>query len=571
MQSEIDRFVEEIEKLERGEINPADFQRFRLENGVYGIRGRMDVHMVRVKIPLGILNPEQLQALAEVAERFTPKKIGHITTRQDMQLHEIKRSEIPELLRVLAQADLTTREACGNTVRNVTACPYAGISSQETFNVTPYAEAVVQYFLRNPLNQNLPRKFKIAFEGCITDHARTPIHDLGLVAAVQEENGKMKKGFRVYVGGGLGPFPRVALLLEPFTSAEMLLPTAEAIVRIFDRLGERRDRNRARIKFLAEKLGPEEFRKTIFAERNAVLSTRSGLALIEVEDYEETPPPAGAKGKASSNDAEFEHWKRTNLFPQKQKGYYAVHVRCPLGDLDVAQMRQVAEIARRYAGGRIRTTIAQNLLLRWVHEGVLGSVFENLKEAGLAFAGAEHFVDITRCPGADTCNIAVTKSRGLAAELDKLFHNGLSPYSDLGDTTIKISGCPNSCGQHHIATLGFFGSARNIEGHLVPHYQMMIGGRTSEGKAVFGANALKIPARRVPEAVKRLIQLYHDGRTSGTETLEDFLNRIGVETVKSALKEFTTLPSYQQAPEVFTDWGDQAEFQLKVGKGECAV
>jgi len=573
LESEIKRFVEEIEKFERGEITSEEFQRFRLENGVYGIRGSMDTHMIRVKIPLGILNSDQLDAMAELAELFTPKKIGHITTRQDFQFHEIRRPQVPDALKVLAKTGLTTREACGNTVRNVTACPYAGVSPHELFDVTPYAEATVQYLLRNPLNQNLPRKFKIAFEGCAEDHARTPIHDLGAVAAGREQNGKTEKGFRLYVGGGLGAFPRVAQLLEPFTPVDWLLPTAEAIIRIFDRLGERKDRNRARIKFLLEKMGVEEFKALILAERKAVLATGSGLAQVKIQDAEELAPEPEKieQGKNFSADPEFEHWKKTNLFPQKQKGYFSVHVRCPLGDMDVPQMKGVAQIARQYAGERIRTTIAQNLLIRWVHESVLGSVYEGLKKIGLAFTGAEHFVDITRCPGADTCNIAVTKSRGLAAELDKLFFNGLSQLSDLKDTTIKISGCPNSCGQHHIATIGFFGSARSLDGHAVPHYQMMLGGSTAEGKAVFGKNSLKIPASKVPDVVKKLIALYREKRLNDAEGLEAFIHRFGAEAIKAALQEFTVLQSYAADPKAYMDWGDDAEFHLKAGKGECAV
>lgn len=569
--SEIDRFVEEVDKLERGEITSEDFQRFRLENGIYGIRGATDLHMIRVKIPLGILNPEQLERMADAAERYAPKKIGHITTRQDIQFHEVKRREVGDFLRIIADSGLTTREACGNTVRNVTACPYAGVSPDESFDVTPYAEAVTAYFLRNPLNQNLPRKFKFAFEGCREDHARTPIHDLGAVAVTQTADGREVKGFRVYVGGGLGAFPRSAQLVEPFTPADLLLPTAEAVMRLFDRLGERKDRNRARIKFVVEKLGMEEFRKLILAERKAVIATGSGLSARKIEEREEAPPAGISPGKDFSVDPQFEAWKKTNLFAQKQKGYYSVHVRCPLGDIDVAGMRAVADLGRRYCGGRLRTTISQNLLLRWVHESVLGSVYDGLKKAGLAAGGAERFIDVTRCPGADTCNIAVTKSRGLAAELDKLFRNGLSSVSDLKDTTIKISGCPNSCGQHHIATLGFFGSARNIEGHLVPHYQMMIGGRTDEEKADFGKNFLKVPARRVPELVKKFIEIYRAERAGEAETLAAYINRVGAEALKSRLAEFTKLPSYSSAPDSFMDWGDDAAFNLKAGKGECAV
>ena len=568
--SEITRFVEEIEKLERGEITPEQFQRYRLENGIYGIRGTTDMQMVRVKLPLGIINSEQMEVLAEFADKFTPKKIGHVTTRQDFQFHEVPRKRVPDVLKLLATAGMTTREACGNTVRNVTACPYAGISANEFFDVTPYAEAAVNFFLRNPLAQNLPRKFKIAFEGCIEDHAKTAIHDFGAVAAVREQNGKMEKGFRIYIGGGLGAFPRCAELLEPFTPVDLLLPTAEAIVRIFDRLGERKERSRARIKFLIQKMGSEDFKALVISERAAVLGTASGLAQFKIQEWEEKAPSKAEKGRDFSADPGFDHWKATNLFPQKQKGYFAVHVRCPLGDLDVPQMKGLAQIARQYAEGRMRTTIAQNMLIRWVHESALGSVYDGLKKIGLAAAGAEHFIDITRCPGADTCNIAVTKSRGLASELDKLFQNGLSEIADLKDTAIKISGCPNSCGQHHIATIGFFGSARNIEGHVVPHYQMMLGGSAAEGKAVFGKNALKIPASKVPGAVKKLLELYREKKAGESEGLEAFINRTGVEAITAALAEFTVLQNYAADPKAFMDWGDGEEFHLKVGKGECA-
>ncbi len=568
---EIEYFGQQVKRYDAGQIAPEDFQRYRLENGVYGIRGTTELHMIRVKIPLGFLNSDQMEAMADAAEKYTPAKLGHVTTRQDIQFHNIKRPEVSKFLEIIGKTDLTTREACGNTIRNVTACPYAGISPTELFDVTPYAKVVVDFFLRNPLNQNMPRKFKIAFEGCPEDHARTPIHDLGIVAAIREENGKKERGFKMYVGGGLGTSCHSAKLLEPFTPVEHLLPTAEAIIRVYDRLGERKDRNRARIKFLVNKLGMEEFRKIVLAERVAVLVTRPVHAIRTFDIQDEKPPTGlGPFSREMEGNKEFAHWKLTNVFEQKQKGYYAAHVRCPLGDLTVEQFRALAKIARTHCGGRLMTTIAQNMLLRWVPEQALGSLYKELTKAGMAFAGAERFIDITRCPGADTCNIAVTKSRGLAAAIGELFSNGLKEVGDLGETFIKISGCPNSCGQHHIATLGFYGGSKNVNGHPVPHYQMLIGGTTREGEALFGKPVMRLPARRVPEAVAKVVKIYRDQRREN-ETLATYLLRIGAETLQKELDEFTQLPPIEQAPELYRDWTDESEFKLKVGKGECAV
>ncbi len=558
-----------IIKLEKGEISSDEFKKFRLENGVYGIRGTMDTHMIRIKIPLGILNPEQVEAIAEAIEKFAPKKIGHITTRQAIQVHELNRSDVPEFLKILGKTGLTTREACGNTVRNVTACPYAGISPTELFDVTPYGVVVTEYFLRNPLNQNLPRKFKIAWEGCPEDHARVPIHDLGLVAAVREMNGKKERGFKIYPGGGLGSHPVNPVLLEPFTPIDLLLPTCEAVIRVFDRCGNRKDRARARIKFLLEEWGGEKFRQAILDERNTVRLTRSGLAYREFDLTEEKPPVVKEKGEKASGPG-FDKWIKTNTFKQKQAGYAAVHIRCPLGDATVEQFRAIAQVARKYCGGRIRTTIAQNLLLRWVPDQCLGAVYNALERIGLAGHGAEHFVDITRCPGSDTCNLAITKSRGLAQALGEIFNNGLGHLADSSDIDIKISGCPNSCGQHHIASLGFYGTARNVNGKLVPHYEVMIGGGTVEGKATFGKPAVRIPARRVPDAVKHLVGVYQKERKNG-ETFKLFAERIGLERVRSELEPFTHLEPFDLNPENYQDWTDEQPFKLQVGKGECAA
>jgi sulfite reductase beta subunit-like hemoprotein len=577
VRSEIERFHLEIERLERGELEADDFKKFRLQNGVYGIRGTTDLHMIRVKVRFGEVTPEQLEALASIAEDFTPNKICHVTTRQDFQFHWIERRDVPRILARIANSGLTTREACGNTVRNVTACPYAGISPSELFDVTPYADALSRHFLRNPINQNLPRKFKIAFEGCADDHARTPIHDFGAVAAVRDVGGQFERGFRVYVGGGLGAQPRSAELLEEFTPADLLIPTAEAVIRVFDRHGERRPehthRMRARLKFLIKAWGFEKLRREILIERRAILATRSGLSEFHIEPIEERPPDVSVPNRDPLGwqpSGEYKQWLKTNAIPQKQTGWYAVTVRCPLGDISAEGLRAVAAIARRYSGGRMRTAISQNLLLRWVPESALPWVYRDLERAGLAVSQADRIADITRCPGADTCQLAITHSRGLAESLGGLFTNGLASAPEIQDISIKISGCMNSCGQHHIADLGFYGASSNEQGHELPEYILLIGGRTKAGQAKFGKAIAKIPARRVPEAAHALLDYYRSTRRPG-EPFAEFVDRVEVNVFKQLLDEFTKAPPYTIAPEMYQDLGtDGSEFKVEVGLGECA-
>lgn len=577
VRAEIERFQREIERLEAGELEADDFKKFRLTNGVYGIRGAQDLQMVRVKVRFGVTTPEQLEALADVAERFTPNKVVHVTTRQDFQFHYIKRRDIPQALLHLAVSGLTTREACGNSVRNVTACHLAGISPTEAFDVTPYADALSRHLLRNPINQNLPRKFKIAFEGCVEDHARTPIHDFGCVAAVREVNGQIERGFRIYIGGGLGSQPKSAELLEPFTPADMLIPTAEAVIRVFDRHGERRPehthRMRARLKFLIRAWGFEKLRREFLIERRALLATSSGLDHYHIEPVEETPPEVTASLQPPPGwqpSREYQRWLKTNVIAQKQAGWQSVMIRCPLGDLSVTNLRQVASIARRYAGGRIRTTISQNILLRWVAEPLLPWVYQELELAGLAFSEADRIADITRCPGADTCQLAITHSRGLTEALGPLFTNGYAEEPAFQNISIKISGCMNSCGQHHIADIGFYGVAIQIGGHQVPSYTMLLGGRTREGEARFGKAVGKVPARLVPEAARKLLDHYRDQRQPD-ESFAEFVDRTDVNVIRRLLQEFTKVPDYSVAPELYQDLGtEQAEFKLEVGVGECA-
>jgi sulfite reductase beta subunit-like hemoprotein len=595
--AEIAMLVEQIGRLDRGELSPDEFKRFRLENGIYGIRGASDQHMVRVKIRHGRLTAGQLETLADIAEAFTPNNKVHLTTRQDAQFHCVRQSDLPRVLTLLAEAGLTTREACGNTVRNVTACPYSGVSSTEVFDVRPYADALSLHFLRNPLNQNLPRKFKFAFEGCTEDHARTPIHDFGAVAAIRGTEGAAERGFRIYLGGGLGAQPASARLLEDFTPEHLLIPTAEAVLRVFDRYGERREdrshRMRARLKFLIREWGWEKFRTAVLRERQIALLTQSGRGSVRFNLEEEEPPfgeaevnrltmnrvsewvgnPDGSHDGGPSDAIlaakRYSKWSASNVIPQRQKGWVTTIVRAPLGDLGVEDLRQVARIARNFCGGRVQVSISQNLLLRWVRGPLARQVYDELDRAGLARSGAHQLADITRCPGADTCQIAITHSRGLAEVLAPLVEDGLGEFPELQQLSIKISGCMNSCGQHHIADIGFYGASTNVQGHELPKYVLMLGGRTREGLAEFAVPIAQIPARLVPLATRELLIFYRENKGEA-ELFRDFVDRVGKHRFRALLANFQCVTSYEDSRELFRDLGTEEEFEVAAGVGECA-
>lgn len=566
---EIAAFQKLVEQYFLGQLSPDEFKAKRLHMGTYGIRGTQNVHMMRVKIPQGLLTPEQLECLADVAELHS-KGIAHITTRQDVQLYWIPTQDAPAAMARMAAVGLTTREACGNSVRNVTACPLAGISPTEVFDVTKHGQAVTAHFLRHSASQKLPRKFKIAFEGCPTDHARTPIHDIGAVAAIQEVGGRRTLGFRLYVGGGLGAAPMPAILLEPFTPATELLRTCEAIVRIHDRLGDRKNKATARIKFVVKRLGPDAFRKEVEAER-AKLANISYQGM-DATETDERPPVTQQIPATPSVNGTFKRWMFTNVLGQKQAGYSVVTIRLRLGDITTAQMRALAGIIRRYNGGRLRTAIEQNLLLPWIKHEHLAALFSELEPLGLAETEAGKLYDVTSCPGAETCQLGISASRGLSRAMEEHFKAAKLSGPDIEDVHIKISGCPNSCGQHHIADIGFFGGASKVNDHLAPHFQLMVGGLTEEGKAQFGQPVFKLPARRIPEAVTQMLTLYRKDRQSPQETFRVFAARVGAAYWKQALEPYRTLPAYEQSPEAYRDWGAETDFTLGgMGPGECAA
>ena len=613
---EIDDFARKIADYRSGAMDPEAFKRCRLQLGIYGIRGLKDRQMVRVKVPSGQYTATQLRCVAEIAEAFATGR-AHVTTRQDFQVYEVPIERTPEVMRRLAAVGMTTREACGNSVRNVTACPLAGTCPEEIFDVTPWSLATTRYFLRHPASQALPRKFKIACSGCATDCAMVGIHDLGLIATTQRVRERIVHGFRIYVGGGLGPSPKVAHLLEEFTPADQWLITAEAVIRLFDRMGNRQDKARARIKFLVEKLGIEEFRRLVFAERETLQRSGQVYPPIAVESDHQappssqamTPPPAAsaagwlktpmdnepnvevvwhtaqgrferpatggpAAGGGVISDRSLgptaRRWVETNVIAQRQQGYVTATVRLRLGDLSVRQMRDLASIAERFSGGRLVNTAQQNVLLPWVREQDLGALHEALAQAGLADAEADRIEDVTSCPGADSCQIGITSSRGLARRLGEIFAKPAYQTPDLDGVHIKISGCPNSCGQHHIATIGFFGGAKRINDRLVPHYQMLVGGETGQGSATFGESVLRLPASRVPEALEHLVGYYRSRRANG-ESLAAFVQRVGKQAIADKLAAFTDLPPYEEAPEAYLDWGQSQPFTLQgMGQGECA-
>ena len=573
--TEIKQFEDYIAQVEAGSMDTEEFRKFRLNNGIYGIRNTTDEHMIRIKLKWGHMTADQLDAMADMAERFATPKCAHVTTRQAIQMHHIKRRDVPALIRAVAECGLTSREACGNTVRNVTASHYAGIDPLEVFDVRPYAQAAADYFLRNPVSQTLPRKFKIAFEGSPVDHARIPIHDFGAAAKVRTVNGKQERGFATYVGGGLGATPNSALLIEEFTPEDLVIPTIEACVRIHDRYGNRKDKAKARIKFVLKEWGPEKMRETILELRTVALHTRSGLIpsfKINTAGWDEAAPTVNLPATITEpTDCAYQRWKATNIHKQKQAGHVTVLVRCLLGDIYVPQMHQLADIARQYCGGRMRTAITQNIVLQWVPEKALPLVYAALVKAGLADPNGERIADVTRCPGADTCQIAITHSKGLASAITPLFTDGdtLTEADELQDIKIKISGCFNSCGQHHIADIGFYGSSEIIDGHDVPHYVMLLGGYTQEGLAKFGRMTTKVPARRGPESLKALLEHYRQNRQP-KEIFRAYVERMGIPKIKEVLAPYTTVNMAD--PKKFEDLGAEGvAFKMEMGKGECAA
>ena len=596
---EVEIFDAEIDLRKQGKLDEKVFAETRLRRGAYGQRydngqrhdgvetralqfpsgsltkGPETVWdapgMLRIKIPFGGTTAEQLEVMADLAEEYSDN-IAHVTTRQDWQLHFIHIEDSPAIMRRLAAVGITTREACGNSVRNVTACPIAGVCADESFDVTPYAKALTFHFLGHFDVQDFGRKFKIAFSGC-KQHGcgLANFHDLGLIARTKQVGGQTVRGFEYYVGGGLGAVPHQAKLFDDFITEEELFPITQAMFRVFARLGEKKNRARARVKFLVSKLGIDEFRRLVLEERATLPDNPYWRDYVkEMREYSEEPlrPATPENANASADLAQFRRW---NSAPQKQQGYLVVTIKLPLGDLTGRQLRAVADIARRYLGDAVRLTVEQNLVLRWVSAGDLPDLFADLKAAGLGEIGAETISDITSCPGTDTCKLGISASRGLAGELHRRFQTGEISVDDVTrELKIKISGCFNSCGQHHVADLGFYGVSRKIGGSTVPHFQVVLGGQWSENAASYGLPILAVPSRNIPKVIERLTDRFRSERTTD-EKFQGFIKRIGKTSVKEMLQDLASVPTYEEDRSFYSDWGDPREYTTgDLGIGECA-
>ena len=581
MDEEVVRLEEESEKFTSGEQDNLQFTPFRLRQGVYGQR-QADVQMIRVKIPGGILTPEAMDGLGEVADRYAPLGKGHITTRENVQFHHIPLDECPDVLRLLGGVGLNTREACGNTVRNVVGSPYAGVDPDEVFDPTPYLAAYVRFGVRHPLTQSFPRKFKSAFTGTdARDHVSAAIQDLTYVSQIRTVDGEEQRGFKVFCGGGTSIMPRLAKPLYEFVPVEDYLRVALAIWTVFNNADMlRKNRMMARLKVLIDRIGLDEFRTMVDAELEKIGPVDPTPYMGVDELLRETPPPA-VTGNGAEASEQFRRWRETNVEAQRQEGYYSVMVKPDRGNLDGAQFRALADIMRRYTGGRARATQEQNLLLRFIPEGSLHAVWEELDRIGLGEPDSKAITNVVSCPGTDSCKLGITSSMGLAGALrDEMDQWGGELLDDQGvrDIRVKMSGCPNGCGLHHIANIGFHGAAlKGPDGNQVPAYELFLGGnygdnRVEDSRIGTRIPRVKVPAKAAPGVLKTIVTYYKDNRADDTEKFNQFLDRVGLEQLTEvAIAAEESARTADPGSDMYVDWERTNIYKLERGEGECAV
>ena len=585
-EEETEIFGQNVKLFRKGKISEDDFRRFRLQHGAYGSRLQQNYSMVRIKVPSGEMTPEQLEKIASLSEAFS---IGsaHVSTRQNIQLHWVQLEDVSEVMRGLVEVGLTTREACGNTVRNVMCSHFAGVCPDEEFDSTPYAKAIARFFLRNPVCQNLPRKFKINF-ACCSQHGLVRIADIGLIPSKKDGN----NGFKIYLGGGLGAASFLGHQLEEFTSEVRLVSTCMAVVRLFDRLGNRENMARNRMRYLVNEMGWEKFQKLVIKERSNVEMTVSletlGRYKVETESQNRRQLLNGKKlplinEKVDVNSDPYKRWLHTNVVSQKQNGYFVVFITLGAGDITASQLRSLAKTIRDYSGeGCARNTPNQNFAIRFIKAKDLPEFYNDLAKIGLANPGALTMSSAVGCSGTTSCNLAITNSHRLAKEIQlKFIELGLDTADDLRDSTIKISGCPNSCGQHEIATIGFYGGASRIGGTMTPTYTMMFGGRDGED-GLLGRTVMRVPAKRVIPTLTKIIEIYRKER-SENESLSVWIGKLingvvnvngqvrNLDDIKTVLTSTISLPSAEEEPEAYMDYGNDIKFSAKTAKGECAA
>ena len=578
---EAENFAHTVKLFRQGKYDEANFRRFRLQHGAYGTRMTGDYAMIRIKLPAGEVYPNQLEKIAQLSEQFS---IGsaHVSTRENIQLHWVVLEDVSEVFRGLAEVGLTSREACGNSVRNVMCSPLSGVCPSEEFDSTPYALATARFFLRNPMAQNLPRKFKFNFT-CCEKHGMVRMVDVGLVPQTVEVGGTVQRGFKVFLGGGLGNKSYVGYQLEEFTPQEDLLHTSIAVVRIFDRLGDRKNLARNRMRYLVNDMGWEKFQNLVLKERAIVKATQSVTTHLEVDlTPSEIKRPIRISDEEPSSTADgYARWLKTNTVRQKQSDYSSVFITLEAGDITSNQLTALASIVQNFSyEGHARTGFSQNIALRFVHNDDLPQLYSKLLDVGLAKSGALTMSSPIGCSGTTSCNLALTNSHRLAKEIQRKFLElKFDEDEDLHDSSIKISGCPNSCGQHGIATIGFFGGGGRVGKDMFPNYQMSLGGR-SDGDTMLGVTCLRVPAKRVMPVILKIIEVFKQNKKSG-DNLKSWIHRVvtnhedsqikSIGDIKKILEPLTVPPTKEDDPDFYSDYGDDGSYHTKTGKGECAA
>ncbi len=578
---EVDYFAKTVKLFRQGKYDAASFRRFRLQHGAYGTRMTGDYAMVRIKLPAGEIYPNQLEKISQLSEQFS---IGsaHFSTRENIQLHWVVLEDVSEIFRGLAEVGLTSREACGNSVRNVMCSPLSGVCSDEEFDATPYALATAKFFLRNPMTQNLPRKFKFNFT-CCEKHGMVRMVDVGLIPQIREIDGETQRGFKIFLGGGLGNRSFVGHQLEDFTPDEDLLYTSIAVLRIFDRLGDRKNLARNRMRYLVNDMGWEKFQNLVLKERAIVRATQSVVSRLNVNQTQneiKRPIRISDESGVPSSDG-YARWLKTNTIKQKQSDYRSIFITLEAGDITSNQLNALASLTRDFSSeGHARAGFVQNIALRYVHEDDLPRLYSKLLEHGLAKSGALTMTAPIGCSGTTSCNLALTNSHRLAKEIQRKFLDlKLDEDDDLKDSSIKISGCPNSCGQHGIATIGFFGGGGRVGKDMYANYQMSLGGR-SDGDTILGQTCLRIPAKRVIPVILKIIEIFKQNKQS-EDTLKTWMHRVvnnsedsdikSINDIKKILEPLLVPPTKEDDPDFYLDYGSDSSYHTKTGKGECAA
>ena len=577
---EADYFANTVKLYRQGKYDSDSFRRFRLQHGAYGTRLADDYAMVRIKLPAGEIYPHQLDKISQLSEQFS---IGsaHFSTRENIQLHWVVLEDVSEIFRGLAEVGLTSREACGNSVRNVMCSPLSGVCPEEEFDATPYALATARFFLRNPMAQNLPRKFKFNFT-CCEKHGMVRMVDVGLIPQIKQHDGFNQKGFKIFLGGGLGNKSYVGHQLEEFTPEEDLLYTSIAVMRIFDRLGDRKNLARNRMRYLVADMGWEKFQNLVLKERAVVKATQSVVTKLNVDDTPtEIKRPVRITDETGSSPEGYARWLKGNTFKQKQSGYHSVFITLEAGDITSNQLHMLSELIQDFsAEGLARAGFTQNISLRYVHEADLPQLYSKLINSGLAKSGSLTMAAPIGCSGTTSCNLALTNSHRLAKEIQRKFLElKLDEDDDLRESSIKISGCPNSCGQHGIATIGFFGGGGRVDKDMYPNYMMQLGGR-SDNETMLGVSCLRVPAKRVIPMILKIIELFKQNKKP-EDDLKSWIHRIvngiddsdinSIDDLKKILLPLTIPPSKAEDPDFYADYGSDSSYHTKTGKGECAA